>query len=317
MDRQSTQVVECAVAFTEIIDGQHHAERAQVGEDLDRVGGVFDQHAFGELELERSPRQSEFLQHAADDLGQIVAEELAIRHIDRNADDSKPGLTPRAHLSTGLAQYPGADAHDVTGDLGVADEVVRTHFSQLLIFPADQCFGSDDAAVPQVDLRLVDQMELIIVGGATQVRLHAQPLLLRLRQRRRERLPAVADASLAVVHRGVGVLDQHLRLVAVVRRSRDADTRGDGEFLVLETEAVAECIQDHVGDALGALRVVAEVADHQELIAAESRDQPFSAHCMADPSRGRDQQFVAGAVTEHVVDHLEAVQVDVQHRNPR
>ena len=66
-----------------------------------------------------------------------------------------------------------------------------------------------------------------------------------------------------------------------------------------------------------ALRSSPECADDQEFVAAETRDQAFGADRMADAARGRDQQFVAGRVAEHIVDHLEAVQVDVQHRDLR
>ena len=46
-----------------------------------------------------------------------------------------------------------------------------------------------------------------------------------------EGLPVVAAAALAVVHRDVGVLDQLLRAAAVDRRLRDADARGDAEYI--------------------------------------------------------------------------------------
>ena len=81
--------------------------------------------------------------------------------------------------------------------------------------------------VDKFDLRLVDQLEFAIVDRAPQVRFHLQALLLLLGQRRAEVLPAVARAALAVVHRDVGVLDQHLRAIAVFGRARDADARGD------------------------------------------------------------------------------------------
>src|SRR5690606_23689009 len=45
VDRQPPQVVECAVAFAEIVDGQYHALFAQAGEGAQGVRRVFDQHA--------------------------------------------------------------------------------------------------------------------------------------------------------------------------------------------------------------------------------------------------------------------------------
>src|SRR5690606_30899639 len=98
--------------------------------------------------------------------------------------------------------------------------------------------------------------ELVVVRGPAQVGLDAEPVLLRLRQRRREYLPAVADAALAVVHRRVGAVDQRLRTLAVLGRARDADAGGDRELFLLEPEAVAESVEDRVGDALGPVLVV-------------------------------------------------------------
>src|SRR3546814_15652716 len=93
--------------------------------------------------------------------------------------------------------------------------------------------------------------------------LDAEPVLLRLCQRRGEHLPAVADAALAVVHRRVRAVDQGLRPVAVLGRARDADAGGDRELLLLEPEAVAEGIEDGIGDALGPILAVLGAASDQ------------------------------------------------------
>src|SRR3546814_19611056 len=86
----------------------------------------------------------------------------------------------------------------------MADEMVGPHLAQLPVLPADQGLGGDDAAALEVDLGLVDQVELVVVGGPAQVGLDAEPVLLRLCQRRGEHLPAVADAALRSEERRVG-----------------------------------------------------------------------------------------------------------------
>src|SRR3546814_2172602 len=111
--------------------------------------------------------------------------------------DAQAFVAPLRRLPAGFAQYPAADADDVAGSLGMADEMVGPHLAQLPVLPADQGLGGDDAAALEVDLGLVDQVELVVVGSPAQVRLHAQPVLLRLRQCRGEHLQAVADAALA------------------------------------------------------------------------------------------------------------------------
>ncbi|MNT11626.1 hypothetical protein D3C72_1465180 [compost metagenome] len=65
----------------------------------------------------------------------------------------------------------------------------------------------------------------------------------------------------------------------------------------------------------GLVRLVAQVTDHQELVAAKACKQAFGTDRGGDAPGRFDQQFITGVVAEQVVDHLEAVQVDVQHRH--
>src|SRR5690606_14269556 len=146
-----------------------------------------------------------------------------------------------------------------------------------------------------------------------QLRLQLQSFLLLFGQLRRERLPAIATAALAVVHRHVRVLDQLLRRGAVGRGLRDADARGDGELFAVEAEAVAEDLQDRARQSGRAVRVVIQCAGHQEFVAAEARDQPLATDRAPDAAGGRGEQPVAGGVAQYVVDDLETVQIDVQH----
>src|SRR5436190_1395552 len=152
-----------------------------------------------------------------------------------------------------------------------------------------------------------------VSDSAAQVRFHLQALLLLFGERLAEILPAVARAALAVVHRHVGVLDQRLRAIAVFRRARDADAGGDAEFLAGHAEAFAEGAEDRDGEALRAFEVVAGGAHDQEFVAAEARDQAFGGDRVLDAARGAGDHLVARGVAEHVVDDLEAIQVDVQH----
>lgn len=195
----------------------------------------------------------------------------------------------------------------------MADEPVRAQLAEQMVLPADQRFGGDDASTEQVDLRLVHEMEFAVVGRAAQMGFHPQPVRLGLRQRGRERLPCVARAALAVVHRGVGVLDQRLRAFAVAGRAGDADAGGDREFLIVEAETVHQRLQDRACDPLRALRVVGEIADHQEFVAAKTATSPSVPTALA--MRCAAEQFVAGRVAEHVVDDLETVEIDVRRCN--
>ena len=70
-----------------------------------------------------------------------------------------------------------------------------------------------------------------------------------------------------------------------------------------------------LGHELGGLLAGHVVAQDGELVAAEAGDDVGRAHGRAQPVGHRDQQPVAGGVAEAVVHHLEAVEVEEQHRD--
>ncbi len=117
---------------------------------------------------------------------------------------------------------------------------------------------------------------------------------------------------LAVVHGDVGVLDQLLRTQAVGRCAGNADAGGDRELVGGEPEGLGECGQQGIGQALGTAGVIGGVADHQELVAAETGHAAFIGDRAPDPFGRLQQQFVTCTMAQHVVDGLEPVQVDVQ-----
>ncbi len=63
--------------------------------------------------------------------------------------------------------------------------------------------------------------------------------------------------------------------------------------------------------------VVDRAATHDELVTAEPHAEVAAAQRVAQPLRHLHEQLVAGRVAEHVVDPLEAVEVDEQQRDTR
>ena len=61
--------------------------------------------------------------------------------------------------------------------------------------------------------------------------------------------------------------------------------------------------------------VVDVLDEHGELVAAEPRGGVGAAQRVAQPLGDADEQLVAGGVAEGVVDRLEVVEVDEQHRH--
>ena len=81
-----------------------------------------------------------------------------------------------------------------------------------------------------------------------------------------------------------------------------------------QLERVEDALGDHLGGRLG---VGAVLQAHGELVAAEAGDHVAGAHAGAQALRDRDQQLVPDGVAERVVDRLEVVDVDEQHRQLR
>ena len=92
--------------------------------------------------------------------------------------------------------------------------------------PAHQRFGAADRAGLEIDRRLVEQLELVLVERVAQLGFDRRSL-----DRRRFHVgaieaDAVAAGVLGVIHRRVGAHDQRLRVLAVFGIERDADAGG-------------------------------------------------------------------------------------------
>ena len=313
VDGQASQVVERAVAFTEIVDRQAHAEFAQFVENPAGITRVLDQHPFGEFQFERMAGDAGVLEHVAHAGDDVFADELAIGHIDRDALDRQALITPSPHPHAGLVQGPVADPDHLAGAFRKIDEALRRDFAQLRVMPTDQGFRKQDATAAQVHLRLVGEMELAVVQCASQAGFDLQSCLLCLLQRGRECLHAAVALAFARIHGDIGALDQAFRGPAVGGGVGHADTRADAELLPAQHEWSNEGVLDLSCQPLRTLEIVLAATGNQEFIATKTGDHAFRLHRRAQAMGDIDQQLVAGIVTEHIVDDLEAIKVDVKH----
>ena len=130
---------------------------------------------------------------------------------------------------------------------------------------------------------------------------------------------AVAAGALVLgaVERDVGVAQDLLgrRLLAAVHE-RDAGGRGHGDAAARELERLGERVEQVARDLAGGLRRRAGLEQHGELVAAQPRGGVAGGEPLGEAARARLQQLVAGRVAERVVDLLEVVEVDEQHREP-
>ena len=123
--------------------------------------------------------------------------------------------------------------------------------------------------------------------------------------------------ALGAVHGGVGVAEHVLGTHRIGSAAqRDAD-RGRGEdFLPVDVEGHRQLALHplrHAGSIGGVLHALDQ---HRELVAAQARHRVPGAPGPLQPPRDLDEQLIARAVPERVVHHLEAVEVEEEHREP-
>ncbi len=192
---------------------------------------------------------------------------------------------------------------------------------ELGMVPAHQRLEAVRRPGGQVDDGLVLEQEAPIGQGSLEGTAQVAAPVDRLGQASIEQLdPPVAD-GLGGVHRGVGIAQQLLGdvgRVAVVRHPLprgNPDACGQRHRARPELEGLGQRPQDPIGRGA---RLVGRCLLEQEgeLVAAEPADAVLRPRHRAEAGTHQPQQLVAGGVPEGVVDVLEVVQVDEEHREP-
>src|SRR6201999_3906792 len=88
------------------------------------------------------------------------------------------------------------------------------------------------------------------------------------------------------------------------------DRGGQVDRLLADLERRGEHLRNTFGESLCVFGMVAGRLQPEEFVAALARQELAGTEDTAHPVRDLYQQLVAGGVTEHVVDVLEAVDVD-------
>ena len=120
-------------------------------------------------------------------------------------------------------------------------------------------------------------------------------------------------ARLRAVHRDIG-MGQQLACGSCARGAAcDPDARVDARLVTVEYERGPHGV-DEPGRDQFRLLVRRSIQQNPELVAAETRGDVAESQARPYPLRHCDEQLVAGVVAERVVDRLEIVEVDEQHR---
>ena len=82
VEREALQIGQRRIAGAEIVERQARAEIAQARQHLRGIFGIFHHEALGHFELQRARQHARARQHRLHVLQEVVAEQLAARHVD-------------------------------------------------------------------------------------------------------------------------------------------------------------------------------------------------------------------------------------------
>ena len=102
--------------------------------------------------------------------------------------------------------------------------------------PADQRLRAGQPAVLEADLRLIEQLQFLTLGGQHELGFEQEPRLELVADAALEEHVAAAAGDLGAVKREVGVAEQLVRRLAIVRIDRDADADVDANLALADGE---------------------------------------------------------------------------------
>ena len=127
-------------------------------------------------------------------------------------------------------------------------------------------------------------------------------------------LNPVLAGALHPVHGDIGMAHQLLSGLAMVGKNGDADAGRDEDFVVVQLERLVQSIEHLVGHPAGVV-AIGDVRENQgELVAAMPGQRIALAQAHLQARGDFLQQQVAVEVAEGIIDDLEAIEIDEQHR---
>ncbi len=250
-------------------------------------------------------------------LRQVQVHQVARGQVHRQAQ-LQPLVGQRQPVARGLFEHPHRQVADEAGLLRERNELRRRHEPALRMLPAHQRLGADHAAVVERQLWLQVEAQLVAVDGLAQFGDQRQRLCAGGVDRRVVGHRPVA-AALGGVHRHLGADQQGVVIVGVLRPAGDADAGAHVDLVLAERQRQVQRLFDAQRDGVGLLRIGAMQQDAEFVAAESSHDVAVACQRPAQALGDAHQHLVADAVAQHVVDVLEAVQVqhDDGDRAPR
>ena len=332
--RQLVQAGQRRVAGAKVVQRQLHTQRLELAQH-GLNGFVLGRQAFGHFQLQPCRLHLALGQQLAKLVDQARAFELCPRQVDRQHGGCAvvQGFFPADKLAAGFAQHHRTHLVDEPGLFGHANELHRCHQAPLGVPPADQRFHARQSSVLQVEHRLVDDKEFVVLQRAPQVFLNTEGSHQALVHGVVKDHPAAASGPLGFVHRRVGVA-QHVLcagagpVLAGLGQVQDNANAGAGLHRCRAHQVgFTQLFQNPLGDQGHGFTAVDTFKHHHKFVAPHAgghfgagvflRLQPGQG--VAGPQgvdqalRDLAQEVVTRRMAQGVVDLLEAVQVHEQH----
>jgi hypothetical protein len=273
------------------------------------------QRGLGDLDDERGRGQAGVIEGAFERGEEGRVAQLPGRDVDAEDEVAGRRLAHAHRLGAGLPEHPGAEGVDQARLLGDRHELVGPDRPEVGMRPAQQRLQAVDLLGGERGDRLGHQVELAAVQRAAQRGLDLQPTGGAVAVLVAAAVP-VAALVLGHVHGLVGAPD---RLVGVDLAAGDhaqPDARGGRQAVGAAGGGRGDRGDDALGDDRRAIGL--EVLGHDdELVAAEAGDRVAGPDGAGDALGDVAQHLVADVVPERVVDKLQPVQVDEEHRQRR
>ncbi|MNH03796.1 hypothetical protein D3C79_630690 [compost metagenome] len=129
-------------------------------------------------------------------------------------------------------------------------------------------------------------------------------------------LETVAAQVLGVLHGGVGLADQYRDIPRGIGQQADAYRGADHQLVAIDPQRHTQLVQQAAGDPHQARQVAIGIEQHGKLVAGKPRHRVGLGHGIADALGHLLEQMVGNFMAKAVIEQLEAVQVDVQQRQP-
>ena len=313
VDGEPAQVGERRVPGAEVVEAEAHAGELQLLERLDRGVDVVEQHRLGDLEVQAGGVGAGVRQRPGDPLGQVGLGQLAGREVDRHEDLGADPL-PVGELAARLAQQLGAEGADEAGVLGHGDELGGAHAGVRRVDPAGQRLEAEEAAVGQLDDRLVGEPELAPLEAPAQAQLEGAALLDLRAHLDVEDLDAGIGLD-GAGHGDTGVGDELVDGLPSPPTSATAMPTAAPMNASSSSMTKARSIDSTTrGGEVGGGGGVGDALDHDdEAVLREAADERVGPDRGHDPAGGLAHEAVTGGVAEGIGDDRDPLEPDEEH----